>query len=85
MSFLAKKFGSGKKSHKSKKAPQGPSTSEAIQQLRETEDILIKKQEFLENKIQQVMRFKCFGEPSGLFESWKILLINNRISFHWCY
>jgi hypothetical protein len=54
MSFLLKKFGVGKKSHKSKKAPQGPSTSEAIQQLRETEDILIKKQEYLENKIQKV-------------------------------
>ncbi|CAG9122322.1 hypothetical protein JYU34_020527 [Plutella xylostella] len=45
MSFLGKIFG-GKKEEK------GPSTHEAIQKLRETEELLIKKQDFLEKKIQ---------------------------------
>ncbi|KOB75804.1 Shrub [Operophtera brumata] len=45
MSFLGKIFG-GKKEEK------GPSTHEAIQKLRETEELLIKKQEFLEKKIE---------------------------------
>ncbi|XP_078033944.1 charged multivesicular body protein shrub [Augochlora pura] len=44
MSFFSKVFG-GKK----EQAPM--STAEAIQKLRETEDMLIKKQDFLENKI----------------------------------
>uniref|UniRef100_A0A1I7YKR9 Charged multivesicular body protein 4b n=1 Tax=Steinernema glaseri TaxID=37863 RepID=A0A1I7YKR9_9BILA len=34
-----------------KKKPAAPSTQDAIQQLRETEEMLVKKQEFLENKI----------------------------------
>lgn len=46
MSFLSKVFG-GKKEEKA------PSTGEAIQKLRETEEMLIKKQEFLEKKIEQ--------------------------------
>lgn len=46
MSFLSKVFG-GKKENKA------PTTGEAIQQLRETEEMLIKKQEFLEKKIEQ--------------------------------
>ncbi|KAJ1530402.1 hypothetical protein ONE63_005310 [Megalurothrips usitatus] len=46
MSFLAKVFG-GKKEDKV------PTTGEAIQKLRETEEMLIKKQEFLEKKIEQ--------------------------------
>jgi len=41
-------FGSGKKGEKA------PTTGEAIQKLRETEEMLIKKQEFLEKKIEQV-------------------------------
>ncbi|CAH2098454.1 unnamed protein product [Euphydryas editha] len=45
MSFLGKLFG-GKKEEK------GPTTHEAIQKLRETEELLTKKQEFLERKIQ---------------------------------
>ncbi|OWR44875.1 charged multivesicular body protein 4c [Danaus plexippus] len=45
MSFLGKLFG-GKKEEK------GPTTHEAIQKLRETEELLIKKQEFLEKKIE---------------------------------
>ncbi|CAH0697300.1 unnamed protein product [Spodoptera exigua] len=44
MSFLGKLFG-GKKEEK------GPTTHEAIQKLRETEELLLKKQEFLEKKI----------------------------------
>lgn len=46
MSFFNNIFG-GKKSDK------GPTTGEAIQKLRETEDMLIKKQDFLEKKIEQ--------------------------------
>lgn len=44
MSFFSKVFGG-------KKEPAPLSTAEAIQKLRETEDMLIKKQVFLENKI----------------------------------
>ena len=44
-------FGSGKKEEK------GPTTGEAIQKLREREGMLIKKQEFLEKKIEQVFIF----------------------------
>jgi len=46
MSFLGKMFGG-----KGKEA--APSTGEAIQKLRETEDMLMKKQDFLEKKIEQ--------------------------------
>ncbi|GBP45306.1 Charged multivesicular body protein 4b [Eumeta japonica] len=46
MSFLGKIFG-GKKEEK------GPTTHEAIQKLRETEELLLKKQDFLEKKIEQ--------------------------------
>ncbi|XP_075215665.1 charged multivesicular body protein shrub [Lycorma delicatula] len=45
MSFLSKVFG-GKKEDK------GPTTGEAIQKLRETEEMLMKKQDFLEKKIE---------------------------------
>lgn len=48
MSFLGKVFGGGKKTDKG-----GPTTGEAIQKLRETEEMLLKKQEFLEKKIEQ--------------------------------
>lgn len=46
MSFLGKIFGT-------KKEEKGPSTEDAIQKLRSTEEMLIKKQEFLEKKIEQ--------------------------------
>lgn len=46
MSFLGKMFGG-------KKGDKAPTTGEAIQKLRETEEMLIKKQEFLEKKIDQ--------------------------------
>uniref|UniRef100_A0A8D8XVR2 Charged multivesicular body protein 4c n=1 Tax=Cacopsylla melanoneura TaxID=428564 RepID=A0A8D8XVR2_9HEMI len=45
MSFFKNIFG--------KTEEKGPTTGEAIQKLRETEDMLIKKQEFLEKKIDQ--------------------------------
>ncbi|XKL66567.1 hypothetical protein PGB90_009987 [Kerria lacca] len=45
MSFLGRVFG-GKKEEK------GPTTAEAIMNLRETENMLLKKQEFLEKKIE---------------------------------
>lgn len=44
MSFFSKVFGG-------KKEPTAPSTAEAIQKLRETEEMLMKKQDFLEKKI----------------------------------
>lgn len=44
MSFFGKMFGG-------KKGEAAPTTGEAIQKLRETENMLIKKQEFLEKKI----------------------------------
>lgn len=46
MSFLGKLFGSKKEEKK-------PTTEDAIQKLRSTEEMLIKKQEFLEKKIEQ--------------------------------
>ena len=45
MSFFGKIFGG-------KKGDKAPTTGEAIQKLRETEEMLIKKQEFLEKKIE---------------------------------
>lgn len=47
MSRFIKMLGGGGKGGK------GPTTQEAIQRLRETEDMLTKKQEFLEKKIEQ--------------------------------
>lgn len=47
MSLFGKLFGSGGKGGKS------ASPQEAIQRLRETEEMLTKKQEFLEKKIEQ--------------------------------
>ncbi|XP_072308726.1 charged multivesicular body protein 4b-like [Eucyclogobius newberryi] len=46
MSLVAKLFGKGK-------GEKGPTPQDAIQKLRETEDMLMKKQEFLEKKIDQ--------------------------------
>lgn len=39
----------------SKKAEPAPTTNESIQKLRETENMLFKKQEFLEGKMQEEM------------------------------
>lgn len=49
MSGLGRLFGRGKKEKE-------PTPEEAIQKLKETEKILIKKQEFLEQKIQQELQ-----------------------------
>ena len=46
MSLFQKIFGSGKKGEKA------PTSQEAIQRLRETEEMLAKKSEFLEKKIE---------------------------------
>lgn len=50
MSLFGKIFGGGGKGGK------GPSAQEAIQKLRETEEMLTKKQEFLEKKIEQELQ-----------------------------
>lgn len=47
MSLLVKLFGSGGKGGKQ------PTPQEAIQRLRETEEMLTKKQDFLEKKIEE--------------------------------
>lgn len=47
MSLISKMFGGGKGKNK------GPTPQEAIQKLRETEEMLEKKQAFLEKKIDQ--------------------------------
>lgn len=68
MSFLGKIFG-GKKEEK------GPTTHEAIQKLRETEELLLKKQEFLERKIEteiQTARKHGTKNKRGIF-----LLLNS--------
>lgn len=49
MALIAKMFGAGK-------GGKGPSTQEAIQKLRETEEMLSKKQEFLEKKIEHELQ-----------------------------
>lgn len=47
MSLLAKLFGSGKNKDKA------PTPQEGIQRLREVEEMLMKKSDFLEKKIEQ--------------------------------
>lgn len=49
MSFFKNLFGG-------KKAETGPTTSEAIQKLRENENMLLKKQEFLESKVEAELK-----------------------------
>lgn len=49
MSLLGKIFGGGK-------GAKAPTTQEAIQKLRETEEMLTKKQEYLEKKIEQELQ-----------------------------
>lgn len=67
MSFLSKVFGG-------KKGDKAPTTGEAIQKLRETEEMLIKKQEFLEKKIEQeisVARANGTKNKRGLYICFK--------------
>lgn len=47
MSFFGKLFGGGKSDSKA------PTPAEAIQRLRGVEEMLMKKQEFLEHKVEQ--------------------------------
>lgn len=68
MSFLAKVFG-GKKEDKA------PSTGEAIQKLRETEEMLVKKQEFLEKRIEkEIQTAKANGSKNkrGKYPLWSL-------------
>lgn len=78
MSFFSKVFGG-------KKEPAPLSTADAIQKLRETEDMLIKKQDFLENKIEiEIQTAKKHGTKNkrGIsmnnFFYLTIIYINNR-------
>lgn len=81
MSFFSKVFGG-------KKEPAAPSTAEAIQKLRETEDMLIKKQEFLESKIDNeilVAKKNASKNKRGtiqLFPRFASRLSNIRIRFY---
>jgi len=54
--FLLRLFGVKKsqKSQKTQKAASPMSTTDALQKLQETEDLLVKKQEFIEKKITNV-------------------------------
>ncbi|KAK6188625.1 hypothetical protein SNE40_004765 [Patella caerulea] len=62
MSLLAKLFGGGKKD-------QVPSPAEAIQRLREVEEMLLKKSDFLEKKIgQQIATAKKHGTKNKRHE-----------------
>lgn len=55
MSLVAKLFGKGK-------GDKGPTPQDAIQKLRETEEMLVKKQDFLEKKIaQELSTAKKYG------------------------
>ena len=73
MSIFGKIFGGGKNE-------KAPTTGEAIQKLRDTEEMLIKKQDFLEKKIQSEIsiakqngtknkRGEC---PGGLLCPWEV-------------
>ncbi len=65
MSLFGKIFGGGGKGAK------GPSPQEAIQKLRETEEMLTKKQEFLEKKIEQELQIaKKNGTKNKRGETW---------------
>lgn len=73
MSFFTKVFGG-------KKEAAAPSTAEAIQKLRETEDMLIKKQEFLETKIDNeilIAKKNASKNKRGI----SFALSANRVSF----
>lgn len=64
MSVFGKLFGGGGKGGK------GPSPQDAIQKLRDTEEMLAKKQDFLEKKIdQELMTAKKNGTKNKRGES----------------
>ena len=73
MSLLQKMFGSGKKGE--------PTPQDAIQKLRETEEMLNRKSEFLEAKITEELKKakQCGtknkrGEATNLYGSWLFLV-----------
>lgn len=68
MSLFGKLFGSGGKGEKA------PSPQDAIQKLRETEDMLSKKQEFLEKKIEaELLTAKKNGTKNKRGTIWPFL------------
>ena len=79
MSLLAKMFGMGGKGDKA------PTAGQAIQKLRETEEMLVKKQEFLEKKIAQeidIARKNGTKNKRGKFvKGVNCLFLNGRFSF----
>jgi len=78
MSLLAKMFGMGGKGDKA------PTAGQAIQKLRETEEMLVKKQEFLEKKIAQeidIARKNGTKNKRGKFvKDVNCLFLNERFS-----
>ncbi len=74
MSLFGKLFGSGGKGGKA------PTPQEAIQRLRETEEMLAKKQEFLEKKIdQELMTAKKNGTKNKRGEEKLLNLVVRRV------
>ena len=64
MSFFKNLFGG-------KKEPPAPTTSESIQKLRDTENMLLKKQEFLEGKVteeQEIAKKNASTNKRGEFK-----------------
>lgn len=71
MSLLGKLFGAGGKGGKS------ASPQEAIQRLRDTEEMLTKKQEFLEKKIdQELLTAKKNGTKNKRGETYQRCALN---------
>lgn len=73
MSFFSKIFGG-------KKEDEGPTPSQAIQKLRETEDMLIKKQEFLEKKVEMEIGIARKNASTNKRSEYKEKRINERNS-----
>lgn len=68
---LSKIFGGGK-------GAKAPSPQEAIQKLRETEEMLTKKQDFLENKIEQELQT---AKTNGTKNKRGVILQRNIVAF----
>lgn len=68
---LSKIFGGGK-------GAKAPSPQEAIQKLRETEEMLTKKQDFLENKIEQELQT---AKKNGTKNKRGVILKRNILAF----
>lgn len=73
MSIFGKIFGGGKNE-------KAPTAGEAIQKLRDTEEMLIKKQDFLEKKIQQEIKIaKQNGTKNKRGKNWCCGLLLRRL------